>query len=138
MDSGGFEAVKATPVPIGVAVVEHEGRFLVGTRPEDVPLAGYAEFPGGKCQTGESLAECAIRECEEETTLKVGVTRLLEQLVYRYPHGEVDLSFFLCRCVGTTEPKPPYRWVERAELSALRFPEANRSLIQILSGKSSL
>ncbi len=61
------------------------------------------------------------------------MTRLLERVSFSYPHGDVELKFYLCKCIGETAPRPPFRWVERAELSALRFPEANRSLIQILS-----
>ena len=138
MGSDGFEPVTGAPVPIGVAVVARHGRVLVGTRPDGVPLAGYAEFPGGKCLPGESPEQCAVRECEEETGLRVEAKRLLERLVYSYPHGDVELSFFLCEPTSKTEPSPPFRWVERAVLSALRFPEANRSLIQILSEGSSL
>jgi 8-oxo-dGTP diphosphatase len=133
MDFCGREAVSGAPVPIGLAVVEHDGRFLVGTRPAGVPLAGCAEFPGGKCLSGETPEDCAIRECEEETGLAVEVRRMLERVNFSYPHGDVELSFYLCRCIGETTPRPPFRWVERAELSALRFPEANRSLIHILS-----
>jgi 8-oxo-dGTP diphosphatase len=121
------------PVPIGVAVVEREGQFLVGLRPEGVPLAGYAEFPGGKCLPGESPETCATRECQEETGLVVAPTRLLERVIYSYPHGDVELSFYLCDSHEGSEPRPPFRWVERAVLSTLKFPEANGSLIRILS-----
>ena len=50
---------------IGIAVVEHAGRYLVGIRGPDVPLAGYAEFPGGKCLPNESPEDCAVRECRD-------------------------------------------------------------------------
>ena len=53
-----------SPKRIGIAVVEHEGRYLVGTRGPDGPLAGYAEFPGGKCLPDELPEMCAIRECQ--------------------------------------------------------------------------
>jgi 8-oxo-dGTP pyrophosphatase MutT (NUDIX family) len=52
---------------IGIAIVEHAGRFLVGVRGDGSPLSGKAEFPGGKCHENESPAECAVRECLEET-----------------------------------------------------------------------
>ena len=47
---------------VGIAVVEHAGRYLVGVRGPDVPLAGFAEFPGGKFLINESPFDCAIRE----------------------------------------------------------------------------
>ena len=54
---------------IGIAVVEQAGHFLIGTRGPDVPLAGFAEFPGGKCYEEEAAEDCAVRECLEETGL---------------------------------------------------------------------
>ena len=35
----------------GIAIVEHDGRFLVGVRQADQVLAGKAEFPGGRAHT---------------------------------------------------------------------------------------
>ncbi len=133
MGSDGRGTVSGVPVPIGVAVVEHRGRFLVGIRPEGVPLAGYAEFPGGKCLPDESPEACAIRECREESGLVVTPVKLLDRVLFRYPHSDVELSFYLCEWDGTSEPLPPFRWVERSVLSTLRFPEANGPLIRILS-----
>ncbi|MCA9069030.1 MAG: NUDIX domain-containing protein, partial [Planctomycetaceae bacterium] len=54
---------------IGIAIVEHNNCFLIGVRGDDSPLSGLAEFPGGKCQDGETPADCAVRECWEETGL---------------------------------------------------------------------
>jgi len=125
-----------TPTPIGVAVVEHRGRFLAGHRDASGPLGGYAEFPGGKCNAGESPGLCACRECLEETGLEVTVVDLLMRRTFTYPHGTVDLHFWLCRPVPRAEIKDDhkgYRWVAPEELKSLRFPEANQPLIDILS-----
>ena len=117
---------------IGIAVVEHDGRFLVGIRGADGPLPGYAEFPGGKCQPGESPAECAIRECHEETGLRVDVTQPLLAREYEYPHGRVELHFFLCapaQVSDLTATHAGFRWVAAAELPSLKFPPANDEVI---------
>ena len=117
---------------IGIAVVEHDGRFLVGLRGEDGPLPGYAEFPGGKCHTGESPAECAIRECREETGLRVDVTQPLLVREYEYPHGRVELHFFLCAPTqesDLTATHTGFRWIPVSELPNLKFPPANDEVI---------
>jgi mutator protein MutT len=57
------------PIAVAIAVLEHNGKFLVGVRPPGVPLAGLAEFPGGKIDLGETPEAAAIRECREETGL---------------------------------------------------------------------
>ena len=117
---------------IGIAVVEHQGRFLVGTRPEGKPLAGSAEFPGGKCRPGENPDSCAIRECFEETGLEIRAIRLLDHLAWNYSHGPVELNFWLCEIAKPAEPSTPFRWVSRKDLQELRFPEANARVVAAL------
>lgn len=120
---------------IGVAVVEHEGRYLVGIRGAEGSLPGYAEFPGGKCLPGESPRECAGRECREETGLDVVPLELLLNTQFTYGHGSVDLHFWRCRPVGpesVCETHNGFRWIRAAELMRLKFPEANAPLIERL------
>jgi mutator protein MutT len=124
------------PARIGVAVVEHHGRYLVGFRGEDSPLPGFAEFPGGKCLPGETPGLCACRECLEETGLEVKAVDLLMHRVFTYPHGTFDLHFWLChpapRAV-VAEAHRGYRWVPAGELRSLKFPEANEPLVEVLA-----
>lgn len=125
-------------IPIGIAVVEHEGRFLVGTRHEDAPLAGRAEFPGGKCEPGESPRDCVVRECLEETGLNVEPVEFLLRRTFEYPHGIVDLHFWLCRAIADHQQLDPvsrFQWVPAPELRALDFPEANNPVLDIISGR---
>jgi 8-oxo-dGTP diphosphatase len=125
-----------SPKRIGIAIVEHDGRYLVGTRGPDSPLPRYAEFPGGKCEAGETAEACAIRETEEETGLNVEIDRLLLRREYAYPHATVDLHFYLCH------PKDPqavrdehraFRWIAARSLAELKFPEANVPIIRMLA-----
>ena len=124
------------PAQIGIAVVEHRGRYLVGIRPEGGPLGGCAEFPGGKCHAGETTGLCARRECLEETELEVQAVDLLMHRVFTYPHGTFDLHFWLCHPAPRAEVKDNhkgYRWVPASELRSLKFPEANLPLVEVLS-----
>lgn len=125
-----------SPIQIGIAVVEHRGRYLVGTRPAGGPLEGCVEFPGGKCRAGETSGLCALRECLEETGLEVQAVELLMHRVFRYPHGTFDLHFWLCHPTGRAEVQDDqrgFRWVRADELRTLKFPEANLPLIDVLS-----
>lgn len=135
---------------IAVAVVEHQGQFLVGIRPEGAKLAGMWEFPGGKVEAGESLAAAAERECAEETGLSVEVVELLLDQLFTYPHGVVHLFFFACRLQAAgsqmaetqaagsrvaeswPQPRHPFRWVLRSSLAELPFPAGNRELLRRL------
>ena len=51
-----------TAIVVTAALVERGGCFLVTRRQKGVHLEGYWEFPGGKCEPGESLAACLARE----------------------------------------------------------------------------
>lgn len=115
---------------IGIAIVEHEGQFLVGVRQAGQVLAGRAEFPGGKCEPDEMAADCAVRECLEETGIAVVAERLLDQTEHEYQHGRVALEFWLCRVAASSTPQNGFRWVDRQNLTALDFPEANRRVIE--------
>ena len=127
--------IEIHPTPIGVAVVEQNGCYLVGIRDNDGPLSGYAEFPGGKCRPRESPEHCTLRECREETGLDVISVKLLLNRQFTYPHGTVDLHFWLCRPADAekvAEKHHGFRWIPAAELVALQFPEANEPLIELL------
>ena len=121
------------PTLIAIAVVEQQGRFLVGVRPDGVPLAGFYEFPGGKVEPNEPPAQAAVRECREETGLEVEVVDAFPEHVQRYQHGDVRLLFFQCRLTGdAAQPLPPFRWVARRDLKTLRFPAGNDGLLELL------
>jgi mutator protein MutT len=125
-------------VKIGIAVVEHRGRFLVGTRPAGSELGGYSEFPGGKCRPGESSGVCARRECLEETGLEVHAVELLMRRAFTYAHATVDLNFWLCHPAPRAEvcdDHQGFRWVAARELAALKFPEANQPVIEVLTSR---
>jgi mutator protein MutT len=128
-------STEGNPQSIGVAVVEHRGRYLVGLRGPDGPLAGFAEFPGGKCLPKESPGVAACRECLEETGLPVKTVDLLMRRTFVYAHGPVDLHFWLCRPADpetVADRHQDFRWVPGVELDSLKFPEANLPLIREL------
>jgi 8-oxo-dGTP diphosphatase len=120
--------------PIAVAVVEHEGQFLIGQRPTGAPLAGLWEFPGGKMQLGESPEAAAIRECLEETGLDVELLFHYPTCAETYDHDRVELHFVACRLVAgsSISPREPFCWVPRAKLPDYEFPLGNRHLLSLL------
>jgi len=126
--------ISAIEVRIAIAVVEHQGRFLIGRRPDHGPLAGLWEFPGGKIEPGETPQAAAARECLEETGLAVEVGPAYEEVSHRYEHGSVRLCFFACRPIADPHDLPErFRWVEPRELAEYAFPAANARLIERLA-----
>ncbi|MBT9493521.1 MAG: NUDIX domain-containing protein [Paucibacter sp.] len=88
-------------VPVDVAVgvlVERdaqgrEGRFLLTNRPADKVYAGFWEFPGGKLEAGETVAQALRRELHEELGITIGDAYPWQELVMDYPHARVRLHF---------------------------------------------
>ena len=83
-----------TPVDVAVGVlIDAEGRFLLTSRPAGKVYAGYWEFPGGKLEAGESVAQALRRELHEELGIEIGVVQPWQVELLDYPHARVRLHF---------------------------------------------
>jgi mutator protein MutT len=123
-----------TTIVVTAAVVERDGTLLVTRRHAGVHLEGYWEFPGGKCDAGETLAACLARELREELDVDARIGHEVFTTTHAYPERCVELHFFRCQLLG--EPRPQLgqemRWVRREELQSLEFPPADAELIRVL------
>jgi mutator protein MutT len=126
------------PLPrivVTAAVIRRGDEFFVTRRHEGVHLEGFWEFPGGKCDGGESLEDCLRREIREELNADIVVGGKILECAHEYPTRVVELHFFECELKG--EPSPmlgqEMRWVKRAELRSLQFPPADDELIARLA-----
>jgi 8-oxo-dGTP diphosphatase len=127
------------PARVGIALIRRGGRALIRRRPPGTAMAGYWEFPGGKCEPGESPAEATARECREEIGLEVVVGRLRREVTHRYPHAWVQLSYFDCVTLdpdADPDPCTGFRWVAEEALAGLSFPEANEPILLELARES--
>lgn len=131
---------KAKKVPhhtISVGIIADESnRLLIALRPNDAMLGGLWEFPGGKKESGETLAEAAKRELQEELDVTVTVFDEFMSLKHAYSHFKITLHAFWCR-IENGSPKPKssqeIRWVSLDEISEYPFPKANKTLIDHLT-----
>ena len=84
-----------TLVEVAVGVLLRQGQgFLMTSRPAGRPYAGYWEFPGGKVEPGESLAQALARELHEELGITVSVATPWKVEMVDYPHALVRLHFY--------------------------------------------
>jgi 8-oxo-dGTP diphosphatase len=123
-------------IVVTAAVVERSGAYLVTRRLRGTHLEGLWEFPGGKCEDGETHEGCLVRELREELGCDAVVGVQLLEVAHEYPERTVELHFFRCDLKGQPQPLlgQEIRWVARTELRALDFPPADEELIQILAG----
>jgi 8-oxo-dGTP diphosphatase len=129
--------VTLAPLPrivVAAAIAERHGAFLVTRRLPGAHLEGLWEFPGGKCEPGESHADCLRREILEELGATVVVRNELFQVSHTYDERIVELHFLACDLLDEARPLlgQEIRWVTRADLSALDFPPADAELIELL------
>jgi mutator protein MutT len=124
----------ARVIVVLAAVIERGDRLLVTRRLKGTHLSGLWEFPGGKCEAGESHDACLARELLEELGVRATVGRELLITEHAYPERTVRLHFRACEIDGDPSPLlgQEMRWVHRSELRALEFPEADRDLIEML------
>lgn len=81
-----------TEVAVGV-LIQPDGRFLLTSRPDGKVYAGYWEFPGGKLEAGESVAQALTRELHEELGIEALAIQLWKSELVDYPHALVRLNF---------------------------------------------
>lgn len=124
-----------TTLVVTAAVVERDDRFLVTRRMKGTHLAGTWEFPGGKCEAGESLEEGLQRELREELGVACNVGVEVFRVTHEYEDRRVELHFFACVLQGEPTPRlgQEMQWVARTRLRELQFPPADAELIALLS-----
>lgn len=115
------------PLQVTAALVEEGGRYLITQR-----RSGRWEFPGGKQEPGESLAQALAREMVEELAVKVEVGPRLATIQHTYPDRLVELHFFWCRIVEG-RPRPvacrDLAWAGLGEMDDYDFLEADQRII---------
>ena len=81
-----------TEVAVGI-LLRSDGAMLFASRPPGKPYAGYWEFPGGKVEAGESVAQALRRELQEELGITIGAAHPWQVTEHDYPHALVRLHW---------------------------------------------
>jgi 8-oxo-dGTP diphosphatase len=81
-----------TQVAVGV-LFNADGQFLLTTRPSGKAYEGHWEFPGGKVEAGETVAQALVRELQEEIGITVFDPQTWRTERIDYPHALVELHF---------------------------------------------
>ena len=112
-----------------------QGRILLTQRPPGKHLAGLWEFPGGKCEPGESAEAALRRELREEIGVEVGAIDPLIALPWCYPEKSIYLDVYRILEYARTphgHEGQALRWASVDELATIAMPPADRPVVAAL------
>ena len=82
------------------ALLRQDGKFLICQRPAHKARGLLWEFPGGKVEPGETMAQALARECREELGVTVAVEEPVAQVVHEYPDLTIRLTLLAAVITG--------------------------------------
>lgn len=117
------------------AIVNNKGEVLVSQRKQGTHLGGYWEFPGGKLEKGESVADGLCRELKEELDIVPLSTRPLIRTRHHYPEKSVLLDVWKVEAYSGTPAGVEGQCIEWQAVNSLdpgMFPPADVPIISAL------
>jgi 8-oxo-dGTP diphosphatase len=133
------------------AIIVRNSHLLICQRRKDKAFPLKWEFPGGKVETGESLADALTREISEELGVEIEIGRQVNRTQYRYAElsAPIEIVFYFAKIADELSNQvvelagfnvsgafEKVVWVTTAKLIEYEFLAANAELIAQLVGGS--
>jgi mutator protein MutT len=128
-----------TPIILVVAaVIERDGRILIGQRRRGDRHPFKWEFPGGKVEAREEPREALKRELREELGIDAEVGRELARYQFQYPkRSPIHLVFFAVEHFSGEVRNLCFEqivWADRRKLREFDFLDGDLDFVRKLSG----
>ncbi|ASK28014.1 NUDIX domain-containing protein [Neisseria chenwenguii] len=123
---------------VAAIVLNRDGEFLLSSRPEGKPYAGYWEFAGGKVEAGETEFDALKRELAEELGLEIRRATPWLTKIHSYEHARVHLRFLRVEAddwSGEIQAKEGQKWAwqKAGDFTVSPMLPANSALLEALS-----
>lgn len=128
---------KLERIEVAAGIICRNGLFLATQRPDDRPLAGFWELPGGKLEGRETPAEALDRELAEELGINIREYQHFGEVEHTYMERgfTAHIHFFLV----TSFEGEPYanenqnmRWLSPCHVFELDFLPADTQILNRL------
>lgn len=118
-----------------LVLLDHQNRVLLTQRRNNVHLAGYWEFPGGKIEAGETPEQALHREIQEELAYQPQQVNPWQTIDYTYPDFSVRLHIFKEHAeqpIVHNNEQQAMQWCAIEELNRQQLPPANQGIVEAL------
>ncbi len=118
-----------------MGVIKRNNLIYISKRADDLHQGGLWEFPGGKCEAGESVEQALVRELREE--IGIQLTSQSEFLLIEHDYGDKKVRLHV-RLVDGFDDEPVHQegqigqWVDIGKLDDFAFPAANKVIVEKL------
>ncbi|WP_440874506.1 8-oxo-dGTP diphosphatase MutT [Thalassotalea sp. PLHSN55] len=122
-------------VHVAVGVIYQNQQYFLTKRHQSAHQGGKWEFPGGKVESGETVAQALARELKEEVAIDILSCQPLLVIEHDYGDKKVCLDVYLVDNFtgeATALEGQQEGWFSLEELSQLEFPAANVAIIEKL------
>ena len=119
------------PLRAAGGIVQRDGRVLIVHRPKYDDWA----FPKGKLERGETWEDAAVREVEEETSLRCTLGAYAGSTHYPMLGGMKEVRYYLMASDGEPQARhevDEVRWVTREEALNVLSYDYDRELLSSL------
>lgn len=117
------------------AITVKNNEVLLAKRAQKQRLEGFWEFPGGKLEKGESIAECIEREIEEELGIQIKAQSEFFRNTYKYDHVEIELISVLVELFSDDfklSVHDEIKWIPFNELQTYKIAPADIPIVKKL------
>lgn len=113
-------------------LIWNSDNLLIARRHLDDTLGGFWEFPGGKCESDETLASALVREIREELDISIRIKDLYAKLESDGHHNKITLFILNSDYLDGT-PRAiecaEWKWIKPSQLTQFEFTPLDQRLI---------
>ena len=120
-------------IPVTCGILLKNNKILMSKRNEKKrEWGGFWEFPGGKCNSNESIKNCIIREIKEELNIDIE----FQEIIFKKMKfsNKYNLYYCLCHIINDNQIKKnceisDYKYLNINEISYLRLLPGDYKII---------